>query len=366
MAFDTINLSGLTAPGLVLDVGGGGEGIIGSVLGRQVVAIDILREELEESSNDALRLVMDARSMQFLDGSFDEATCFFSLMYMSPESIPRVLSEIFRVLAPGGRLRIWDAEIPPAKPGDDLFIIELKIVTGAGATTCAYGVGWPDKSQNCSAIAHIAQDCGFELLGQAESGQTFYLSLLKPYSNVCEIPTKAGPMCIMRATAKHMHDAYGVLLDSCRRVVERGKRVPFWLFTAEGQQHVAEKIRDCDYFIGFISGSPAAVLWIKWADSCSWEDAGSDRLAGYVYGFGVKQEWAGAGVGRALLEWASSYIASKGRRLVRLECDAGNPTLCAYYEMLGFEDRGLTAPGNQLRKYERPSGSKAQCSIANP
>jgi len=39
MAFDIVDLSQLTAPGLVLDVGGGGEGIIGSVLGRQVIAI---------------------------------------------------------------------------------------------------------------------------------------------------------------------------------------------------------------------------------------------------------------------------------------------------------------------------------------
>jgi len=55
---------------------------------------------------------MDARDMSFVDESFDESTCFFSLMYMPPESMPRVLSEILRVLRPGGRLRIWDAEIP--------------------------------------------------------------------------------------------------------------------------------------------------------------------------------------------------------------------------------------------------------------
>ena len=59
-----------------------------------MIAIDRLREELEETSNDALKLVMDARDISFVDESFDEATCFFSLMYMPPESIPRVLSLI--------------------------------------------------------------------------------------------------------------------------------------------------------------------------------------------------------------------------------------------------------------------------------
>jgi len=45
-----------------------------------------------------------------------------------------------------------------------------------------------------------------------------------------------------------------------------GGKIPSWLFTADGQQHVSEKIRDSDYFIGYIADSPATVLWIKWAD----------------------------------------------------------------------------------------------------
>ena len=160
-------------------------------------------------------------------------------------------------------------------------------------------------------------------------------------------------MRVLRAAARDLQDAYGVLAGSCRRVVNRGRPVPHWLFTSEGVQHAANKIRDCDYFIGYVDDSPAGVLWIKWADAGCWGDAGSDRTAGYVHGLGVRQEWAGAGIGVALLEWASSYIGSRGRRIARLECDAGSSGLCAYYESLGFVDRGLVSPDDQLRRYER-------------
>ncbi|MHA2041870.1 MAG: hypothetical protein ACW975_08405, partial [Candidatus Thorarchaeota archaeon] len=58
----------------ILDIGGGGEGIIGRLKGRQVVAIDKRRPELEGTSSDALKLVMDARELQFLEKSFGTVT----------------------------------------------------------------------------------------------------------------------------------------------------------------------------------------------------------------------------------------------------------------------------------------------------
>jgi GNAT superfamily N-acetyltransferase len=370
MIRDIIDLSQLTAPGLVLDVAGGGEGIIGRALGRQVVSIDISRSELEEVSNEALKLVMDAADMSFLDSSFTDATCFFGLMYMPAQLRPRVLAEIFRVLAPGGCLRIWDAEIPAATAigshgdrdhGGDIFMIELEVMIDAGEHArphrTTYGVGLRDGAQSCCSITRSAVDCGFVALGHGGSDRTFHLSLLKPYGSdgqlVGQIPTGVGPMRVVRAVARDLQDAYQVLADSCRRVVNRGRPVPHWLFTSEGLQHVADRIRDCDYFIGYVDDSPAGVLWIKWADAGCWGNAGSDRTAGYVHGLGVRQEWSGAGIGVALLEWASSYIASRGRRMVRLECDAGSSGLCAYYESLGFVDRRLVSPDNQLRRYER-------------
>lgn len=357
---DTVDLSQLTAPGLVLDVAGGGEGIIGKILGRQAVSIDISREELEEASGEALKVVMDATDLSFLDGSFTDATCFFGLMFMRRELLPKVFSEARRVLTPGGRLRLWDARIGQAPHNEEVYTIELDINTGCGIHSTGYGVRWADRMQNIVGIEQLANDCGFITLGRSGTAHTFNLSLLSPYDLdpvrpqlAAEVATAAGTMQVVRAAVDNIDHAFDVLTDSCRRVVAMGRSVPSWLFSAEGKLHVVEKVRDSDYFIGYVNDSPASVLWVKWADPFSWGDCGSDGLAGYVHGFGTKRKWAGFGIGRALLEWTSSYIASRGRRFLRLECDAHNPAICSYYEKLGFSDRGCAMPMNQLRRYER-------------
>lgn len=66
----------------ILDIGGGGEGIIGLLYGSKVVAIDQRKKELEEAPEGPLKIVMDARELNFLDNSFDAVTSFFTLMYV--------------------------------------------------------------------------------------------------------------------------------------------------------------------------------------------------------------------------------------------------------------------------------------------
>ena len=106
------------AVGYILDIGGGGEGIIGQMKPTQVVAVDLSKRELEEAPAGPLKIVMDATDLKFLDASFDTATAFFSLMYMRPEVQQRVFAEVFRVLTRGGRWIIWDAAIPRALEND--------------------------------------------------------------------------------------------------------------------------------------------------------------------------------------------------------------------------------------------------------
>ena len=86
------------ASGLILDIGGGGEGIIGRLKGDQVVAIDRIKRELERR-RWSLKIVMNAGDLQFLDASFATATAFFSLMFMPTAEHSAVLVKCSACLA---------------------------------------------------------------------------------------------------------------------------------------------------------------------------------------------------------------------------------------------------------------------------
>lgn len=62
----------------ILDIGGGGEGIISTLYKEKVVAIDIRIEELNEISEiSSFKIVMDATKLTFADDQFERTTAFF-------------------------------------------------------------------------------------------------------------------------------------------------------------------------------------------------------------------------------------------------------------------------------------------------
>jgi GNAT superfamily N-acetyltransferase len=64
-----------------------------------------------------------------------------------------------------------------------------------------------------------------------------------------------------------------------------------------------------------------------------------------------------AGLGRELLALAERLARDGGAARLRLDCVAGNPAICAYYEAAGFEYRGeVSGPAFQVpyALYEKP------------
>ena len=175
-----VSVPDFEASGYILDIGGGGEGIIGRLKGEQVVAIDPSRRELEEAPSGPLKIVMDATDLQFLDSSFLTATSFFTLMYVKAADHERVLREVFRVLKPGGRFLIWEVKLPPRLDKDkDIAAFPLVIRLPGEDVETAYGASWPKRQQDPGYYLALAAKVGFRVVDRWEKDHLLFLELGK-------------------------------------------------------------------------------------------------------------------------------------------------------------------------------------------
>ena len=173
-----IELQPIDTHGFILDIGGGGAGIIGKLNGRQVIAIDIREEELLEAKNEALKIVMDARKLQFLPESFDVCTAFFTFMYIKNEDHRTVFKEIYRVLKRDSRFLLWDVVIPERKEDYDIFAVHLRMRFKDKTLEEGYGVKW-DKTQDMNHFKKLAKETGFDVIKEWQRDEIFHLEMIK-------------------------------------------------------------------------------------------------------------------------------------------------------------------------------------------
>jgi len=176
----SINLTEFSQEGRILDIGGGGEGIIGQLLGEKVVAIDPRGDELEEAAEGPLKIIMDARELKFLNETFDGITSFFTLMYVEKQYHYKVFEEIHRVLKDKGEFTMWDATIPQY-PGEikDIFLVPLEIKLRSRKITTTYGVLWDKAEQDMNYYIKLGETVGFQIVMKEEINQIYCIKFKK-------------------------------------------------------------------------------------------------------------------------------------------------------------------------------------------
>jgi ubiquinone/menaquinone biosynthesis C-methylase UbiE len=167
--------------GKILDIGGGGEGVIGRMYENSVISIDLRKEELEDAPCDTIKIVMDAADLQFTDKCFDTACCFLTFMYIRKDNWDAVFAETYRVLKDAGEFHIWDVNIP-TKPagGESFFIVPTSILLpDSGELRPGYGVLWETHIAELEEYIACAKRAGFTIAESQTMDQAFYLKLVK-------------------------------------------------------------------------------------------------------------------------------------------------------------------------------------------
>ncbi len=175
-----IDLTAVELKGRILDIGGGGEGIIGQLKGEQVVAIDRRKSELKEAApGDYLKIIMDAKDLKFLDETFDTTTAFFTLMYIPLSEHRKIFQEIYRVTKKGGEFVIWDFKIPKRDISDkDFYGLYLEVKIEDKEISTGYATKW-DKEQDLEYYLKLGAAIGFKSVEKKITNEVFYLRFQK-------------------------------------------------------------------------------------------------------------------------------------------------------------------------------------------
>ena len=166
--------------GWILDIGGGGEGIISQLYGEQVIAIDPLKSELEEAPiNEALKIIMNAKELTFLDNQFNTVTSFFTMMYIPNDDIEKVFKEIYRVMTLDGEFLLWDLTIPARNLDKDIYAILLTVELEKRFIETGYGVRWTEQERSIDWYGRLGKKVGLKIMEQKGNGETFFIKMKK-------------------------------------------------------------------------------------------------------------------------------------------------------------------------------------------
>ena len=135
-----------------------------------------------------------------------------------------------------------------------------------------------------------------------------------------------------------------------------GKGIHQWagILMAPGEDMVYKRVHEGVVYLALKGAQAVGTISILWEDPTSWGEQGLDGKAGYMHGIAILRQYAGQGVGRDIIQWATDFIREKGK-VVRLDCMAENPRINDYYRQLQFKHVGFKVlpTGFKVSLYEK-------------
>ncbi len=158
----------------ILDLGGGGEGVISQLFGNNVISLDKKKEELEDLKTESIKMVGDMTQLPFIDNQFSMMTAFFSFMYLSKEEVINTLKEVKRVLKPGGSIHIWDVNFPDDFTTGTAYAQYLKIKCPSKEIDTAYGSIFKEQVRDKLELVKLLEDFDFDIFVDKDSSKDTY------------------------------------------------------------------------------------------------------------------------------------------------------------------------------------------------
>jgi len=123
------------------------------------------------------------------------------------------------------------------------------------------------------------------------------------------------------------------------------------LLTGEDVHGTSDAIARGDVFIGRdidqdkVAGVVILLTTPSPWDLELWETADDHSTSVYLHRLAINRDYAGTGLGEAMMHWAANGIRFEGKDRIRLDCIATNETLFQFYSSLGYAHQHIHPNG---------------------
>jgi len=144
---------------------------------------------------------------------------------------------------------------------------------------------------------------------------------------------------------QNVNQTISVMRDAGKWLLESGKKPSkWWQLQNLNRKFLFQYAKQEEFFVGLVDNKPAvaAILQID-QKAQNWKsiDKGTPQLALYIHWLCVHRQFAGMGLPKAMVDFATQLAKERNIKLLRADTNAKEMQLRKIYENLGFRLVGV-------------------------